>query len=57
MSKDELVEAIAILEIDGSETGLNWIAQMMYTLPFPNYWTTKKVKGDRGVTINFEYKV
>lgn len=57
ISKNEMIEAIALLDLDSNEPGLYWIAQMMYLLPLPNFWTVKKVTKDRGTQVVFQYRV
>lgn len=57
VSKNEMIEAIAVLDLDVSELGLYWIAQMMYLLPLPNFWTVKKVVKDRSTQVIFQYRV
>lgn len=51
-----MAEAAAILDLDTTETGLFWIAQLLYVLPLPMFWDIEKNPQDRG-NLHFTYKV
>ena len=51
-----MAEAAAILDLDTSETGLFWIAQLLYVLPLPMFWDIEKNPQDKG-NLHFTYKV
>jgi hypothetical protein len=57
VSKNEMIEAIGLLDLEGNEPGLYWIAQMMYLVPLPNFWSAKKVVKERNPQVVFQYKV
>jgi hypothetical protein len=51
-----MIEAAGILNLDASETGLFWIAQMLYLLPIPTYWALKRNPAEKAGAY-FVYKV
>lgn len=56
IQRSEMAEAAAILDLDTSETGLFWIAQLLYVLPLPMFWDIEKNPQDKG-NLHFTYKV
>lgn len=45
-----------MLDIKSNEPGLFWIAQLLYLLPFPMYWSTENNPSEKN-SIHFTYRV
>src|SRR3990167_8177057 len=57
LTKTELAEAVVLLGLESSEQGIFWLAQLLYSLPLPQWWALARTPGEKpGVTFTYKQK-